>query len=149
VFDVETGNRKFESLTKYLCLMDENNIGTWVIDRKNNGTPEHPVQLPFVNYVDMVYRFIRDVYEFSERNKDFELVRYDEVLEKNGLEQNVKSMLEADVSSLDAKCVMALIMGVIRAERFCEGVLLNFFQKGIIRKWLERLQAMDESCCLE
>jgi len=50
---------------------------------------------------------------------------------------------------LDAKCVMALIMGVIRAERFCEGVLLNFFQKGIIRKWLERLQAMDESCCLE
>lgn len=45
-----------------------------------------------------------------------------------------------DVSALDAQCVMALIMGAVRAERFCDGALLGFFKDGSIKKWLERLK---------
>lgn len=56
-----------------------------------------------------------------------------------------KSMSEADVSQLDAQCVMALIMGAVRAERFCDGALLGFFRDGSIRKWLERLKEIDDS----
>lgn len=54
-------------------------------------------------------------------------------------------MSEADVSQLDAQCVMALIMGAVRAERFCDGALLGFFRDGSIRKWLERLKEIDDS----
>lgn len=53
-------------------------------------------------------------------------------------------MINADVSGLDERCVMALIMGAVRAERFCDGALLNFFNNGSIRKWLERLKKIDE-----
>ena len=49
-------------------------------------------------------------------------------------------MSEADVSSLHTQCVMALIMGAVRAERFCDGALLGFFKDGSIRRWLERLK---------
>ena len=131
---------KFAELTKYLPLLEGDNIGSWIIDRENDGTPEHPIQMPFVNYSEMVHRFIDDVYDFSENNKDFKLTRYGEILERNGLEWGTKSMSEADVSSLDAQCVMALIMGAVRAERFCDGALLGFFKDGSIRRWLERLK---------
>ena len=134
---------KFENLIKYLPLLEEDNIGTWIVDRENDGTPDHPIQMPFVNYSEMVHHFIEAVYDFEEKNKDFELTRYGEILEKNGLEWGSKSMSEADVSSLDAKCIMALIMGAVRAERFCDGALLGFFKDGSIKKWLERLKKID------
>lgn len=135
--------KKFENLIKYLPLLEDDNIGTWIIDRENDGTPEHPIQMPFVNYSEMVHDFIKDVYDFEEKNKDFELTRYGEILEKNGLEWGSKSMSEADVSSLDGQCIMALIMGAVRAERFCDGALLGFFKDGSIKKWLERLKKID------
>lgn len=134
---------KFENLIKYLPLLEDDNIGTWIIDRENGGTPEHPIQMPFVNYSEMVHHFIDDVYDFEEKNKDFELTRYGEILEKNGLKWGSKSMSEADVSSLDSQCVMALIMGAVRAERFCDGALLGFFKDGSIKKWLVRLKEID------
>ena len=58
----------------------------------------------------------------------------------------VKSMSEADVSRLDGKCVMAMIVGAVRAERFCDGALLGFFKDGSIRKWLERLRELNGMC---
>ena len=135
--------KKFENLIKYLPLLEDDNIGTWIIDRENDGSPEHPIQMPFVNYTEMVHHFIDDVYDFEEKNKDFELTRYGEILKKNGLEWGSKSMSEADVSSLDGQCIMALIMGAVRAERFCDGALLGFFKDGSIKKWLERLKKID------
>ena len=132
----------FESLTKYLSKLNTDTLGTWIIDRENDGTPEHPIQMPFVDYSDMVHRFIDVVYEYVETCKDLELNRYGEILERNGLEWG-ESMSAADVSTLDAQCVMALIVGAVRAERFCDGVLLGFFRDGSIQKWLTRLKEID------
>lgn len=134
---------KFDNLIKYLPLLDDDKIGTWFIDRENDGTPEHPIQMPFVNYSEMVHHFIDDVYDFNDNNKDFGLNHYYDILEKNGLEWGSKSMSEADVSSLDAQCIMALIIGAVRAERFYNGALLAFFKDGSIKKWLTRLQEID------
>lgn len=53
------------------------------------------------------------------------------------------SMKDADVSSLNAQCVLALLMGAVRTECFCDGALLDFFKSGYILKWLERLQNIE------
>ena len=134
---------KFENLTKYLPQLSDDTFGTWIVDRENDGTPEHPIQMPYVRYTETVDHFVHDVYAFKEANPDFELNRYGEILEQNGLEWGGKSMGEADVSDKDARCVMALIMGAIRAERFCDGALLSFFRDGSVRRWLERLKEID------
>lgn len=136
--------RKFESLTKYIQQLKDDKFGDWVIDRENDGTPEHPIHMPFVNYSDNVDFFREDVWRFMEENEDMELNRYRDILNENGIEWGSDSMSEADVSSLNAQCVMALIMGAIRAERFCDGALLDFFENGSILKWLERLKEIDE-----
>jgi hypothetical protein len=52
-------------------------------------------------------------------------------------------MFRADASKLDEQAVLALLCGAIRADRFSEGALLNFFENGSIRRWLNRLKEID------
>ncbi len=136
---------KYKILTKYIPQTSNGRYGDWVIDRENDGTPENPVQMPFVHYTDMVSSFIQDVYHFMEENKEMELNHYGEILKDNGLEWGSNLMRDADVSSLDGQCIMVLIMGAVRAERFCDGALLNFFKSGCIEKWLKRLEEIDKN----
>lgn len=49
----------------------------------------------------------------------------------------------AIVDDLDARMVLALLIGAIRADRFCEGALLGFMKSGEIQRWLERLKELE------
>lgn len=131
---------KYDILTKYIPIIQADSIGEWIVDKENDGTPKHPIQMPFMSYSEMVYNFINDVYTFEESNKNMELNRYGDILKDNGLEWDIESIKNADVLNLNAQCVLALIMGAVRSERFCDGVLLDFFKSGCILKWLERLK---------
>ena len=53
-------------------------------------------------------------------------------------------MQNADVSEMDAKSVIALLIGAVRADRFCEGALFGFFKNGCILRWLSRLEEIGE-----
>ncbi len=134
---------KFDILTKYISRIQTDSIGKWIIDQKNDGTLEHPIQMPFVDYSEIVRNFIDDVYIFEESNKDMELTRYGDILKDYDIEWDIESMKNADVSIVNVQCVLALIMGAVRAERFCDGALLDFFKNGYILKWLERLKAYE------
>ena len=68
---------------------------------------------------------------------------YAEILKENGIEWGMDSMSTAVVENLDAKCVIAMILGAVRAERFCDGALLGFFENGSIARWIERLKKLD------
>ena len=134
---------KFDILTKYIPLIQSDSIGEWIVDKENDGTPENPIQMPFVSYSEIIDKLIDDIYSFEEDNKDMEMTRYRDNLKDNGLEWDFESLKNADVTNLDAKCVLAMIMGVIRADRFSEGTLLSFFKSGCILKWLERLRNIE------
>ena len=112
---------RFEKLTKYIPLLDQTEIGNWVIDTENDGTIEHPIQFPFVAYSSLVSNFIDDVSGFVEDNPELHLNRYPDILEESGLEWSTQSMSGAIAEDLDAKVVCALIVGAVRAERFCDG----------------------------
>jgi hypothetical protein len=135
---------KFEQLLKYIPLIQEDKCGEWIIDKENDGTPEHPFHMPFVHYSQTVDSFHEDLYKFCEEHPEYEHTRYGETLDANGLKWSTESMEAADVSKLSAKCVIALLIGAVRAERFCDGALLSFFNSGCILRWLERLKTIDE-----
>lgn len=134
---------QFEILTKYIPKLQEDHIGEWVIDQENDGTTERPIQMPFVNYSETVQRFLDDVYTFAEQHQEMELTRYSEILSENGIDWGTNDMEHVDISNLNAQCVLALIMGVVRAERFSEGAIFNFFKSGNMLKCLERLDCLD------
>ena len=133
----------YERLTKYLLEFPGDEKGIGIIDRENDGTPEYPIQMPYVNYSKLVRNFTADVYSFAEAHKEMELNHYSDILEANGIKWRTDSMSKAAVENLDAKCVLAMILGAIRAERFCDGALLRFFENGSIARWLEKLKELD------
>ena len=133
----------YESLTKYLLEFPGDEKGMWVIDKENDGTPEHPIQMPYVNYSMLVRNFTDDVYSFVDKHQEMGLRNYAEILKENGIEWGMDSMSTAVVENLDAKCVLAMILGAVRAERFCDGALLGFFENGSMARWIERLKKLD------
>lgn len=136
--------KQFTELTKYIPVIDQNEIGHWKIDRENDGTPEHPIQFPFVIYSEVVNQFVHDVYALVDQYPEWELNHYGQILEENGLRWDSKTMSGAIVEDLDARCICALLVGAVRAERFCDGALMAFFKDGSIKRWLQRLLELDQ-----
>ena len=134
---------KFDVLTKYIPLIPKDRIGEFVIDKIKDGSPNRSLQMPYVDYSDMVDNFVQDVYSFSEDHADMKLTNYQDLLKENNIEWNMGSMKNADISNFNAQTVLALIMGAIRLERFGEGVLLDLFENGTVLKWLERLNRIE------
>lgn len=134
----------FESLTDYIPKLEESDFGKWIVDRENDGTPEHPIQIPGVNYEKVVIDLETEVISFVNTHEDMGLTAYSDILERHGIKWEKKSMSSADVSDLDAVTVLALLVGAVRAERFCGGALLSFCKNGCIAKWLRRLKEIDE-----
>ena len=135
----------FEELTAFLPKLQDKNYGDWIVDKENDGTPEHPIQFPFVAYNRIVEDFLDAAYDFIDAHKEMELTHYHDILAESDIEWGSESMKNADVASLDGRTVMALIVGAIRADRFCEGALLGFFEDGSMAKWLSRLEEIDKN----
>lgn len=92
----------YENLTKYLDEFTGTEFGTWIIDKKNDGTPEHPIQFPFVDYSRVVDQFIHDVYSFVDNHEEMGLHSYIKILEDNGIKWSWEPMVKAEVDHLDA-----------------------------------------------
>ncbi|MBQ6518501.1 MAG: hypothetical protein IJI14_07270 [Anaerolineaceae bacterium] len=133
----------YEKLTEFLPELENLEYGKWIIDHENDGSPEHPKHMPFVNYHSIVKGFVMAVYEFMEEHPELNLTKYQEIMNAQNISWGTESMKNADVSSLDGQTVMALIMGAIRADRFCEGALLSFFKDDSMKRWLLRLKEID------
>lgn len=130
----------YTELTDMLDVIQQDEAGEWIIDRENDGTPEHPIQMPYVSYSGIVKKFMDAVYTFDKDHPEYGLNRYSDILERNGIKWGSDSMDVVDVADKDGICVMALLLGAVRAERFCDGALLGFFKRGSIQRWLERLK---------
>lgn len=92
------------------------------------------------------FNFLTDFYKcIMEKEKNKNLFDYVKVLHKYGIEYEQKLMKNVDVSELGAEPVLALILGIMRADHFSEGTLKEFIVKGYIYKWLKRLKEIDNS----
>lgn len=95
-------------------------------------------------YSQYIYNLEDAVYKYTN---DHQCANYGKILKENGLEWNMESMETADVSKLDAQAVTALLLAAFRAERFCDGALLDFCKSGAILRWLRRLKEIDDGEC--
>lgn len=137
--------KKYSALTKYINLLKNNNAGEWICDKENDGSSERPIHLPFVSYSIAVNNLADDIYKFAKESDEIVPSKYAEILQANGIEWGYDSMMKADASVLDAQCILALLIASLRAERFCDGALLEFIESGAFTRWLKRLQELDEA----
>ena len=137
--------KKYSALTKYINLLENDNVGEWIVDKENDGSSERPMHLPFVIYSITVDKLADDIYKFAKESDEIVLSKYADILNANGIKWGYDSMMKADASGLDAQCILALLIASLRAERFCDGALLEFIKNGAVIRWLKRLQELDEA----
>ena len=111
-------NIKFDKLIGLLEPLETDSVGEWIIDKEHKGTEDDPIHFPYPKYTEVVNELIDAVYKFEDENPEYELTKYGELLKGRGLEWGQRSMENADVSNMDAQGIMALLMGMVRAERF-------------------------------
>ena len=132
--DIDT---QFEVLRKYIVAFKENTSqGEWVIDKKSKGTLDDPIQMPYIKFSDIVFDFLKDFEPFMDIN-------YQEVLRERNLDWSYTSITGYDIENADAVLIVAFITAIIRAERFCDGVLLKTITEGYMVKWLESLLSSE------
>lgn len=134
----------YESLTVFLERMRSESSGEWVFDNVSKGTLDDPFEVPWVDWSPCTSAFVEAVYAFQAAHPEYGLEQYGDVLSECGLEWDAVVMERADVSNLDGRYVMALILGGIRADRFCEGQLKRWIDNGVFEKWLSRLKELDD-----
>lgn len=134
---------EFDALTNYTPLLRNDRIGEWIsnedIKQKESGT----IITSFVNYTETVNGFIYEFYKFSDENLDLEMRNYRVILKQYGFDLNFSSVTNEDISEMNSKRVLAMIMGMIREERYIEGALLRYFQNGKMLSLLERLDKLE------
>lgn len=135
---------KYSVLTKYIDLLENNQIGKWIAGNEHGDTSEKPIQMPFVAYSEVVHKLESDIYSFLHNCNKMVPSDYGTILNANEIVWEADSMKEANVDILDSECVLALLIAALRAERFCDGVLLDFIKSGAVLRWLKRLQELDE-----
>ena len=110
--------KNYSVLTKYSNLLENDNVGEWIVDKENDGSSERPMHLPFVSYSIAVDNLADDIYKFAKESNEIVPGKYAEILQANGIEWGYDSMMKADASGLDAQCILALLIASLRAERF-------------------------------
>ena len=135
---------KHESLTVFIPLLEEGASGQWA-EQHGDGSKENPYTFPFVIYSPCVRNLEEAIYRYVDNHQKEKLNDYGQILKKNGLKWDFDIMKNADAENLDATAVMALLVGAFRAEKFWDGVLLEFCRTGCILKWLRRLKEIDEA----
>lgn len=89
---------EFSVLTKYIAAIQTDNIGSWIVDKGNNGTIEQPIHMSYVECSPIVKNFIDDVYAFAESNRDMELTSYIQILKDCGHDWGNDSIENIDVA---------------------------------------------------
>ena len=131
--------QNFHLLTRHLPILENDSIGEWM----NLSHDDDPLGDSFTPsiflYSPAVEKFIADVYHFAAVCPEFHMKKHVQTLQNN----NITSVFDADASTLDAHCILAMIMHVIRGERFREGYLADALQNGHMKSWLERLVELE------
>ena len=135
---------RFDSLLELIEPLEKGAHGRWISDGDHKGTMDDPIPMPFCSYSEAVHKLADAVYEFVESNPEYELKNYQKLLEDRGLKWSMDSFREADVSIIDAQGILAMLVGLLRAERFSDGVVLEALESGLVLKWLERIRDIVE-----
>ena len=94
--------KKYSALTRYINLLENDNVGEWIVDKENDASSERPMHFPFVSYSIAVRRLEDDIYKFAKESDEIVPSKYAKILQANGIEWNYDSMIKADASGLDA-----------------------------------------------
>lgn len=132
--------KNFDRLTAFIGPLKQGDFGEWISEPGHKGTVGDPVPVPYVKYSEIIAEFADALDDFMRKNPEYSPAALHSRVKKYFTEWNWDTIDEADVSKMDSFDTVALLVEVFRAERFCDGLVLEKMRSGVILKWLERLK---------
>ncbi|MGM9609329.1 MAG: DUF6508 domain-containing protein, partial [Eubacteriales bacterium] len=142
--------KKYTALTKHLILLEDDAYGERDCGKqgcKKKRTASAPreaheiAQAGTVRYSAVVNALIEDAEAFFHAHEEARPPEYDLARESDCYAYFSAGKINPAI--LDARSVLALLYGVLRAERFCPGTLLELLRDGTVTGWLLRLRDLD------
>ena len=121
----------FSKLTSFLDKLDGDEYG--VFDYPDG-------HMPFCTYTDNVCEFAQSVCDFDKEHPEYNLKNYLKTIKEAGL----KNIEKVNPKNLDPYLTMAILIYIVRQERFCDGLLLACLKNGLVQKLLLRLKDFDK-----
>lgn len=100
-------------------------------------------QMPFDSESQVIGDLWDAIYRVVDGNLEYTGMPYKEVLEEGGIKWEQMSMEDVEVSTLDERTVVALLLAATRADRFDDGAFRRFINSGAVLRWLERLKELE------
>lgn len=91
-----------------------------------------------------IYSFKGEFYVYAQLHEEHGLANYAKILEQRGLAWKSEIMRRADITELEETAVLALVMGLLRADHFSQGIFEEWCGEGVVDQWLIRLQQIDD-----
>lgn len=137
-----------EELIELIPQLQGSDFGGFAKEAGHAGTREDPIPWPHVEYKDGIDRLVEDaIYKIVYDNPELGLKSYSDILDENGLEWSDESLRVSNVSELDIRCLLAMVLAIVRGDRFCDGLLLAYMENGLLLSWLERIQELTQDRC--
>lgn len=133
--------QKHKILTDYIKELTNIEYGKWSSGETDS---DDTMVMPSVSYNSAVYRFLFDFELFIAKKTDIIHHNYEDVLKQAKIKNNIQDFYNTDINILSSDVILAMIIGILRKDRFCEGILLEAFDNGIILKWLKRIKEIDK-----
>lgn len=99
--------------------------------------------MSFDQYKSIEWRLQKELCRFEMKHPELEMNRFIKTLEENDLEWSMNEMHAADVSKLNLKAVLALLVGIFCSEKCIEESQYSFFQDKKIFQCIERLRILN------
>lgn len=141
-------SKQFESVTKFIPALEKDFYGDWKSLEGGNGSAERPLIMPHVSFSPTVYELFSELSRVAENHPEYAFKDYRNYLYKRGYISTKAGTFPVDelkavtTERMNVEDVFVMLTAVQRADRFCEGVLLDFFRDGTIIRWLKRLEAL-------
>lgn len=131
--------QKYKLITDHIKKLSNIKYGEWISEENVDDT-----NMPIIPYNKPVYDFLLDLDRYIAQNPNIDYSDYDSVLKRAKIKNEINAFFSTDFSRLSIEAIFAMILGTIRADRFCEGVLLEAFEGGHILRWIKRIKELDE-----
>ena len=99
--------------------------------------------MSFDQYKLIEWRLQKELCRFEMKYPELEMNRFIKTLEENDLEWSMNEMHAVDVSKLNLKAVLALLVGIFCSEKCIEESQYSFFQDKKIFQCIERLKILN------
>ena len=99
--------------------------------------------MSFDQYKLIEWRLQKELCRFEMKHPELEMNRFIKTLEENDLEWSMNEMHAVDVSKLNLKAVLALLVGIFCSEKCIEESQYSFFQDKKIFQCIERLKILN------